>query len=257
MEIFGDYSYYYNIFYEDKDYQKEAGVVKKFADAFWHGEERISRIIDIGCGTGRHDIVLAQTWDGIHIDGIDISNKMIDIAKAKAYNHGLGINYSCCDIRKYKTNCCYDMAFSLFHVMSYMNSNEDIICAFKSIRDSLKSDGLFVFDVWYGPGVLTDRPVIRIKRKNYDGKEIMRVATPVIYANKNVVDVNYEIVIIDKHSQRANIIKETHSMRYFFYPEIEFYLKNTGFKLEQCVDCNTLDKTDFNSWTAYFVARAI
>ena len=179
------------------------------------------------------------------------------VGLANANNHESNINYSVCNIRKFKSDNCYDMAFSLFHVMAYMNTNWDIISAFKAIRDSLRDEGIFIFDAWYGPGVLTDKPVVRVKRKNYDGKEIMRVADPVIYANRNVVDVNYEIVILDEHPQKVSRMKETHSMRYFFCPEIEYYLNISGFRLVQCLDCNTLEKADFNSWTAYFVAKAI
>ena len=51
-------------------------------------------------------------------------------------------------------------------------------------------------------------------------------------------------------------INEVHSMRYFFRPELELLLNEAGFELVNNLDCNTLEKTDFNSWTSYFIARA-
>ena len=33
------------------------------------------------------------------------------------------------------------------------------------------------------------------------------------------------------------------------------YLEEAGLELLRCVDCGTLEKTDFGSWTAYCVAQ--
>lgn len=46
-------------------------------------------------------------------------------------------------------------------------------------------------------------------------------------------------------------------MRYFFRPELEWILKNAGFELIENLDCKTLEETSFDSWTSYFIARAI
>ena len=53
------------------------------------------------------------------------------------------------------------------------------------------------------------------------------------------------------------MINETHHMRYFFRPELELMLQESGFELIDNLDCNTLEQTDFTSWTSYFVSRAI
>ena len=46
-------------------------------------------------------------------------------------------------------------------------------------------------------------------------------------------------------------------MRYFFRPELEYYLNDAGFELLTNIDCRTLGDTNYDSWTSYFVARAI
>lgn len=51
-------------------------------------------------------------------------------------------------------------------------------------------------------------------------------------------------------------INEAHHMRYFFCPEVKEYLKQAGFKLLEVLDCKTLEKTSFDSWTCYFIAVA-
>ena len=81
----------------------------------------------------------------------------------------------------------YDAVISLFHVMSYQNTNEDILSAMKSARSSLNSGGLFPFDVWYGPGVLSDRPQVRVKEVQDDKYQLIRIAKPVMHDKTNLL----------------------------------------------------------------------
>lgn len=106
-----------------------------------------------------------------------------------------------------------------------------------------------------GPGVLSDRPAVRIKRIEDDKNSIIRLASPIMYPNENLVKVCYDMFVIDKATGVANEIREEHKMRYFFYPEIKFYLQVAGFELLACLDGNTLWETSYESWTCYFVAR--
>lgn len=57
MEIFQDYAYYYNSFYKDKDYNEEARQIDSLLKKYG---ANICKIINYGCGTGRHDIELSK-----------------------------------------------------------------------------------------------------------------------------------------------------------------------------------------------------
>lgn len=46
-----------------------------------------------------------------------------------------------------------------------------------------------MFDVWYGPGVLTDPPTVRLKEAEDEAYKLIRVARPVMHDKTNVVDV--------------------------------------------------------------------
>lgn len=47
----------------------------------------------------------------------------------------------------------------------------------------------------------------------------------------NIVDVDYHIFIRDKKTQQVEEVRETHRMRYLFYPEVEDIVEKYGFKL--------------------------
>lgn len=76
MEAFQDYAYYYNAFYQDKDYAAESCQVDTLLKRY--GSD-IRKIINYRCGTGRHDIELSKL--GYDCTGIDMSPLMIDIAR--------------------------------------------------------------------------------------------------------------------------------------------------------------------------------
>ena len=248
MDVFQEYAKFYNALYKEKDYMSEAkdvdGLLKKW-------KENIVSLAVYGCGTGKHDRCFEQL--GYKIHGIDMSDDMV----AEARKASDTIEYEVADIRTYEPKEKYDAVVSLFHVMSYQNGNEDICNAFTAARKALNVGGIFLFDVWYGPGVLSDPPALRVKKVEEEEFRLWRIARPEIHANTNIVDVNYEMLVTDKKTNSLHTIEESHHMRYFFKPELEQFLQIAGFELIDCADCNTLKVPDFNSWTAYFVAKAV
>ncbi len=252
MEVFKDYAYYYNIFYKDKDYKAESLQVDSLLRKYGRN---VSKIINYGCGTGCHDFELSKI--GYQCSGIDLSSLMIEIAKKNVRDMGIDIDFSVADIRRYEPKDKYDAVISLFHVISYQNSNQDIMETFHTARRALDRGGIFLFDVWYGPGVLSDKPEVRVKEVEDTQNRFVRIARPIMHNKENIVDVCYEVFVIDKNTGYTKIINETHHMRYFFRPELEFYLKEVGFELVDNIDCRTLKKTNYDSWTSYFIARAV
>ena len=52
----------------------------------------------------------------------------------------------------------FDAIVFLFHVMSYQVTNKMLNEVFSNVFKHLNDGGLFIFDFWYGPAVLTDPP---------------------------------------------------------------------------------------------------
>lgn len=250
MEVFKDYAYYYNSFYKDKDYKAEAEQVSSLLKKYGNN---VNSVINFGCGTGRHDVEFHKM--GYRCAGIDISGSMIDVARENAKEENRDIDFRVADICDFMPDRQYDAVISLFHVMSYQTKNQDILNAFRTARKAVSR--VFLFDAWYGPGVLTDKPNVRVKRIEDETNELIRIARPVMHDKENTVDVSYEVYIINKETGKTKVINETHCMRYFFKPELELLLAQAGFELIDNLDCRTLKETDYNSWTSYFIAKPI
>lgn len=249
MEVFEDYAYYYNLIYHDKNYANEAEVV---SDLLSNQKVKNGKLLNIGCGTGRHDYELNKLGYTLH--GIDLSEEMIEIANEN-YSNSSNLSFEVGDARKYKSSEKYDAVISLFHVMSYQTENQDVLDFLSTASQALNREGILLFDAWYGPGVLTEHPERRIKKVEDAKISVIRFADPVMHFNENIVDVNYDVLVINKETAITQEIREIHRMRYFFLPEMKFFLEQSGFELIKCMDCNELEQPDENSWTVYFIAK--
>lgn len=247
MSVFADYGCYYDLLYRDKDYQGEAEYVADLVKRFGSGS---GSLLDMGCGTGGHAIIFAQM--AFEVVGVDLSEQMIAEAQKKLLEVGGEVTEKVCfeagDIRTLNLGRKFDAAVSLFHVMSYQTKNEDLHSVFERAREHLKPGGIFVFDFWYGPGVLTDRPEVREKVLTDGAIEIHRTARPRMICNDNCVDVNFELTIEDKATKQTERIEESHRMRYLFLPEVKGYLESTGFDFAFAYEWLSDKEPGFDSW---------
>lgn len=251
MAVFGKYAQYYNLLYKNKDYQGEVDYIDSLIVA--SSQSGTEKILDIGCGTGNHDILFAKK--GYQVVGIDMSQDMINEANKKVADES-NLKFYLGNATDFNLETKFDVVISLFHVMSYQTTNEALTKSFQNAYSHLKKDGIFIFDFWYGPAVLTDRPVLRVKTLEDEEIKVYRIAKPEIHANENVVDVNYEVLIVDKSTGTIDQINETHKMRYLFKPELDYMLKKIGLKTIKFLEWMNLEKRpDFTSWNACLIVK--
>jgi SAM-dependent methyltransferase len=251
MNQFGKlYSEYYDLLYSDKDYPSEAEYINRLIKKF---DPKINSILDLGCGTGKHAELLCDKGYVVH--GVDMSEDMLKIAESKREGKENRLSYSQSNILDLSINRKFDAVISLFHVMSYQNTNEELIKAFEVAKKHLKKGGVFIFDFWYGPAVLTDLPTITIKRLKNSAINVTRIGEPVLHSTKNIVDVNFTVFIQDKKTDEVFNKKEVHNMRYFFDTELELVCEQTGFKIEDKFKWMNDNHPDFNSWNVVWVVK--
>lgn len=244
MSVFAAYSQYYDLLYRDKDYAAEARYVHELIARYRPGARSV---LDLGCGTGRHAALLAE--HGYDLTGVDFSEEMLRVARETAP----GLKFVHGDVRSLRLGKTFDVVASLFHVMSYQTTNADLRAALATIREHLAPGGMFVFDCWYGPAVLTSRPETRIKRLEDANIQVTRLAEPVLYPNENLVDVNYQVLIRDKHGPALEELRETHKMRYLFVPEVQLLLDSEGLRLEAVKAFMSDEEPGFDTWGVVFV----
>jgi SAM-dependent methyltransferase len=254
MNVFGNYARYYDLLYQDKDY---AGEVTFVSDLLQRYVPDATSILELGSGTGLHAKLLVEK--GYTVYGIDQSQDMLEKAQIRRLelpaDQSSKIQFSQGDIRNFRSDQRFDVVLSLFHVMSYQITNPDLQAAFATARHHLKPGGVFLFDCWYGPAVLSDRPIVKVKRLEDDKITVTRIAEPVMYPNQNRVDVNYQILIQDRQSGGLEALRETHPMRYLFQPEVDLLFAQCGFKCEAMGEWMTGNEPGWHTWGTYFIGR--
>ena len=247
MAVFCEYAEYYNLLYKEKNYKKEVDYIKTLWQEY--ASEQPKTLLDIGCGTGRHDAEFVKF--GCDLCGVDPSAEMLKQARENvpeaSFIEGTAANFN--------SDKTFDSVVSLFHVMSYQCSNIDLYNSFKNAFEHLNSGGLFIFDFWYGPAVLRDLPEVRKKHLENERIEVVRHTTPKMIYNKNVVEVNFDLNIKNKLNSSKKNIKECHRMRYLFMPELTFMLEQTGFKILHSGKWMSPEPLSETSWYGIVVAQ--
>jgi SAM-dependent methyltransferase len=243
------YAQLYDAIYAAKDYAFEVGQVLEFARQY--GVE-VRTIVDYGCGTGSHARRFAEK--GIKVYGIDRSQHMLAAAREKT--KGLqNVEFLHDSELAAVSDGSVDVFCLLFDVVSYIVENDALDRLLSYIASRLKPGGLLIFDFWYGPSVLSLRPVHRWKQFEANGAKILRLARPELDSDNSTVTVTYEIIVM-QGDQVKDWFVDSHVMRFFFKNELTYLLKVHGLEIVQFGTWQDSDSPPTtNDWSALIVSR--
>lgn len=107
------------------------------------------KIIDIGCGTGRHSVELASR--GYDISGVDLSPSMLKRAREKADQRGLKIEFVECDACSLSYRAEFDLAIMICEAaFPLMESDKKNFQILESAARALKPGGKLIFTTLNG-----------------------------------------------------------------------------------------------------------
>jgi SAM-dependent methyltransferase len=180
------------------------------------------RILDIGCGTGRHSIELTKR--GYNVTGIDLSDSQLKRAREKSLQQKLIIDFQKHDARNLPFTEEFDLAIMLcegaFPLMETDEMNYQIL---QSAAKALKSGGKFVFTTLNGLFPLFHSVKDFLSKEKQEGNATY---------DKNTFDLmtfrDFNITSVKDDSGKE--IKLECNERYYVPSEITWLLKSLGFK---------------------------
>jgi SAM-dependent methyltransferase len=255
-EVFGEaYANAYNLLYSDKDYNAECDLIHRLFQRY--ADNSVSTVLDLGCGTGNHVFPLSQR--GYEVVGIDRSESMLALARQRSSEHSGGghVVFRQGDVRNVQIGRQFDAAAMMFAVLGYQVGNSDVLATLKTVRAHLRPNGLFIFDVWYGPAVLRQRPSERIKVTPTQDGRILRVASGDLDVARHTCSVRFHVWQLAGQRLEAET-EETHVMRYFFPLELNLFLESSGLTPIRLGAFPDFDQEpDETTWNVLGVARAV
>jgi 2-polyprenyl-3-methyl-5-hydroxy-6-metoxy-1,4-benzoquinol methylase len=176
---------------------------------FLEGEiQKGSRILDVGCGVGRHSLELARR--GYKTVGVDITSSFIEIASRTAKAEGLEANFFVKDARRLEFDNEFDAAICLcegaFGLAGDEQGHRDIL---KGVYRALRPGGMFILTAisglisirnadpkTYDPYTLTSTDVGMVQNPNGEYKEFTTHTTAFTYRELKwlLQDADFEIV---------------------------------------------------------------
>jgi len=257
-EVFGsNYADAYDICYQDKDYAAECDLIERLFQRY--GDGPTASVLDLGCGTGNHSLLLDQR--GYEVVGVDRSVSMLAHARRKAaksdQNNGRKEAFYQGDIRNVDLQRQFDAVLIMFAVLGYQLENSDVLSALKTARRHLRLRGLLMFDVWYGPAVLHQRPSQRVKIIPTPAGHILRVASGELDICRHLCTVKNDVWRFER-DRLVSKTDELHAVRYFFPQELKLFLQCTGFEAVRLGAFPEFDQDpDETVWNVLGVAQAV
>ncbi len=251
---FKKYSNYYDSLYKDKDYQEESdfilSVIKRYG-------KKGGDLLSLGCGTGTYEMILSKKFK--KVVGVDRSKEMVDIANKKISDlKTKNLEFKIGDVRTFRTKQKFDTVMAMFNIAGYQITNDDFENFIKTASSHLKKGGLFVYDAWYQPAVLKERPTDRKKEIMLDSQtSIVRKTSQVLDIEKSILNIKFEVEEIGSDGT-VKSMTETHPMRFYTVNETEYFLNKGGFKLVKICKFTDLSvPISENEWNMFVIAEKV
>ncbi len=133
--MYNKFAYYYDVMMENVNYDYFIDIVTKYIPPK-------GVILDAGCGTGA--ILIGMLQNNYNVIGVDLSSEMLEICEHKLRSNNLCAKLYQGDLTQGLAIESFDAVVSFLDVINYI---KDYKSAFENIYASLKSGGIFIFDV--------------------------------------------------------------------------------------------------------------
>jgi SAM-dependent methyltransferase len=159
---------YYDDIYSSKDYKQESSFIALNSTP--------GNMLDIGCGTATHDVLLSENFT--QIVGVDRSSSMISIGKKKIEKLKLSnITLYACDLEEMASGITFKNVISMFNVVNHICTLGELRKFYNQASQRLEAEGIFIFDCWNGAAMRKFEPNPRTSKQISSGEKFFEIDT--------------------------------------------------------------------------------
>ena len=199
-------------------------------------------VLDLACGTGRHSIIFAK--NGFKVTAVDLSEKLLNVAKNTAEDNEVKIDFIKSDIRSFFIDKQFDLVINLFTSFGYFNDDRENFLLFDIASKYLKTSGYFVLD-YFNKTYLENNLV----RESNDSFEHCTLVQKRHLENNRVI----KDIFISRNGEEHHYME---SVRMYSKDELVFAIEKAGFKITNIFGGFAAEKfDDMNSQRIIIIAQ--
>lgn len=220
-----------------------------------------SPILEIGCGTGRVVLPLAQS--GFRVTGVDLSPAMLRIARQKVERAGVTdrVALQQLDVRHLELRERFSLAVIASNSFNLFVAHQDQLEVLRSAKQALLPGGLLVMDTFNPDLNLLSSENGQLyhdftRVDEATGRTVIKMHSRQIDLGQQSIDVTF---IYDEMSSNGTLKRTLFpfSNRYFFLNELELLTEKGGFRLEEVYGSYDLEPYHSDSDRIIIVASPI
>ena len=215
--MYTESTHVYDLIYgEFKDFGSEA---REIASIITEKCPRARRLLDVGCGSGRHDAFLAHEH-GFEVDGLDIQSGFLEIARERCPK---GEFYRG-DMASFNLGKRYDAVLCLFSSIGYVRTLDRLNLTTRSIFRHVAPGGVAIIEPWFTPGTFSGGS-LHLHTVEREGLKIARVSRSEVRDRLSSLEFQYLVA----EPSGIQHLEEIHELGLFTVEEMTDALNSAGF----------------------------
>jgi len=200
-----------------------------------YADELKGNILELGCGTGRVTIPLAQA--GHEVCGLDVSQPMLDILAEKLKSESettiSNLHIFSGDMRDFNLHEKFKLIFIPFRTFQNLITDEEQKNCLKCCHDHLEDDGLFIVNV-FKPWGSIDESWVHPEQTDYETSEngitIKRTHIRKKVDLKNQVIYPTLIYYVTEDGKTVKFYEHL-TMKYYYVDQLRELMQQNGFEV--------------------------
>lgn len=208
---------FYDALYHFKDYEAASKQIKKLADQH---DVKGKRLLDVGCGTGKHIEFLQQSFQ---TQGLDISPELLSVARSRCSK----VLFWEANMVNFDLNQQFDIITCLFSAIAYVKTLENMELSIANMANHLAIGGLLIVEPWISP----ENYWLNRITANFVDQTDLKIAwmyTSEIDDLISVFNINYLVGT----SQGVEYFTERHEMGLFTQEQYTLAFQKAGLEVE-------------------------
>ena len=202
--------------------------------------------LDVACGTGNVTVRLAKHFKDIY--AVDLSEDMLREAFNKLKENRIKGKIICQDMTEMQLNRKFDLITSVLDSTNYITDEDDLEKYFNSVKEHLKDNGIFIFDVnsYYKLSEILGNNIYTYSEDD------------VFYTWENVFEDNMVSMFLTFFVKKGELyerFEEEHFERAYKEQEIEHYLNEANLEVINKFEGYTKNDVQANSERIVYVVK--